>query len=616
MANPIKFCAAFLLSLSAIAHSQEFTTITDRIAEEIPAVTSLMLIGFNDAQDLVELQSLANGQTLDLAQFNVEHLNVVADVADESMTGSVHFALSGPITLNRWENNAIFTMEVETDNLNIQEFPVGNYTLTATPYALADMEGLKGVAKTVSFTIKDSKTVGAAVPPIAAAELVAVDEATGSFHTIRRLSEGSTINIADMSFSQVNIVAISENMSKTASVLFDLDGPVQISRYENETDFTLADKSEHLNWAQGDLPEGDYTLIVTPFAEANAQGEAGVPLMLNFSIGDEDPVEEVATKSAEEPLMSGMSVLTEAASGFTAIRPSADSKRVYVSSSFGNDNNTCLSEASPCKSIKAGLEKMRDGYPDHIYLKRGDVWRNENLLSLRSGRSAEEPAVFAYYGVTGGRPKLEGSGVMLQVFQNKLANLHVLGLEFSFETFASSSTEGGSNNAVIALLGASENLLFEDNKFSNMTVVVKPWKNVHPQNIHLRRNIWVNDSATAAQPGKLHLDGIHGLLIEENVFNYSSDSATNIKKGEDALPFALTISNSSDTVTLRGNIIVGSSAHEEQLFPGAIIQNNFITEAGGTSRFNAFLDAVSSRPLGFWNVRYSSAAIDIYMLAN
>jgi hypothetical protein len=613
MVSPIKFCAAFLLSLSAIAHSQELTIIPDGIADETPAVTSLKLIGFNDTQDMVELQGLASGQTLDLAQFNVEKVNVMADVEDESKTGSVHFTLSGPITINRWENNAIFTMEVETDNLNIQqqEFPVGNYTLTVTPYELADMEGQKGIPKTVTFTVTDSKTMGAAVPPIAAAELVAVDDATGSFNTIRRLTEGSTISVDDMNFSLVNIVAISENTSKTASVLFELDGPVQISHYENETDFTLADKSEHLKSTQGDLPEGDYTLIVTPFSEANAQGEAGVPLMLNFTIGDEEQAEEVAAASVE-PLVYDASASVKTASGFTAVRVSADSKRIYVSSSLGDDQNSCLSEASPCKSIKAGLEKMRTGYPDHLYLKRGDVWRNENLLGLNSGRSVQEPAVIAYYGLHGARPKLENAGVTLHVFQNTLANVHIMGLEFSSEKSAAINTAAVPGRADIALWGATENILFEDNKFSNTTVIAKAWKNAQPGNIHLRRNIWVDDSVTAAHLAKLHLEGVRGLLIEENVFNYSANKT---EKREDVRPLALTISNPSDTVTLRGNIIVGSSGQEEQLFPGAITQNNFITAAGGTNRFNAFLDAVSSRPLGFWNDRYSSSAIDIYMHA-
>lgn len=598
-----QFSIALLLSISAITQNLAAAPV------EVVAITSLKLIGINEAQDVVELQSLASGQTLDLAQFNVDKLNVMADVADEDKTGSVHFALSGPITVNRWGNNASFTMESDSLNIQQQELPVGNYTLTVTPYELPDMEGQQGAAKTVTFTVVDSKTIAPAVPAIAAAELVAVDEATGIFNTIQRIADGSTIKATDLNFNQVNIVAISQNASKTGSVLFDLDGPVKMSHYENEIDFTLADKSEHLQPLEGSLPEGDYTLIITPFAEANAQGEAGVPLMLNFTIGEEEQAEEAAIVTTE-PRRYDVSAIAKATSGFTAIRPSVDSKLIYVSSSMGNDKNTCLSEASPCKTLKAGMAKMRAGYPDHIYLKRGDVWRNETLLGLSSGRSVDEPAILAYYGMNGARPKLISSGSALHIFQDRLANVQIMGLEFSSEKSAV-NTEVTPGRADIVLWGANQNILFEDNKFSQMTIIVKARQNAKPENIRLRRNIWVDDSAVA-NLAKLHIEATNGLLIEENVFNYS---AAKFERSENMHPLALATSNSNAAVVLRGNIIVGSSGREAQLFPGAMTQDNFITAEIKSNRFHAFMNAVSNRPLGFWNDRYSSSAIDEYMQA-
>lgn len=616
MASPIKFGVTLLLFISAVAYGQDLTVTPDRNADAL-AITSLKVIGFNDTQDLVELQSLANGQTLDLALLGLENINVMAEVADEEKTGSVHFELSGPISINRWENNAEYTLESDSLDLQQQQLPVGNYSLTVTPYGSPDMEGRKGTAKTVTFTVMDSKTIGPAVPPIAAAELVAIDEATGIFNTIRRITDGSTINADDLKFGLVNIIAISQNSSKTGSVLFDLDGPVKISHSENETAFTLADKAEHFKSFENDLPEGEYTLIITPFSEADAQGEAGVPLMLNFSIGNLEEVEEVAVDPAGGSQIDDSWSSAKTVSGFTAIRLSADSKRIYVSSSVGDDDNSCLSEASPCRSIKAGLEKMRAGYPDHIYLKRGDVWRNESLLGLSSGRSAEEPAVVAYYGVNGARPIIESSGAALHVFQNKLANVNVIGLEFSSRKADVSNAESGSGRADIVLWGASQNILFEDNKFSQITVVIKAWKNVKPGNILVRRNIWVDHATTAKQLAKLHIDGAMGVLVEENVFNDVVNDAFNngTSQNGDMRALPLAISDAIGTVILRGNIIVGSSGEQDQLVPGAVLQNNFVAAQSGTNRFKAFMDAVSNRPLGFWNDRYSSSAIDIYMQA-
>lgn len=608
MASPIRFFIALCLFVTTCAHGQA-PTHSSQIGSATLAITSLKVVGFNDAQDLVELQGLVDGQTLDLALLGLDNVNVMAEVADDEHTGSVHFALSGPISINRWENNSEYTLDSDSLNIQQQGLPVGNYRLTVTPYELPDMDGQKGTAKTVSFTVVDSKTIGPTVPPIAAAELVAIDEATGIFNSIRRITDGGTINTNDLKLGLVNIVAISQNASKTGSVLFDLDGPVKISRSENQTAFTLADKNEHLNALEGGLPEGEYTLIITPFSEADAQGEAGVPLMLNFSIGEVAEVEEDRTASTYETQTWNSNATTRTVSGFTAIQLSADSKRIYVSSSVGDDDNSCLNEASPCESIKAGLEKMRAGYPDHIYLKRGDVWQNESLLGLSSGRSAEEPAVVAYYGINGARPKIESSGSALHVFQNRLANINIIGIEFSSHKSATPTAESNTNGGNIVLWGASQNILFEDNKFSQMAVVVKAWKNAKPANIQVRRNIWVDNATSTKRLAKLHIDGAAGVLVEENVFNYGADSYGSVQNP----PVAISDANSA--VILRANIIVGSAGDEEHLVPGAVAQNNFITAEHGSNRFKAFMEAVSNRPLGFWNDRYSSSAIDVYMQA-
>src|SRR5690606_28968892 len=94
--------------------------------------------------------------------------------------------------------------------------------------------------------------------------------------------------------------------------------------------------------------------------------------------------------------------------GFTPITPSADSRRIYVSSSQGSDGNDCLTAATPCRTLAAGTALMRSGFPDHLYLRAGDTWTGESLGRVRSGRSVSEPAVVTAYG-TGARPLLENA---------------------------------------------------------------------------------------------------------------------------------------------------------------------------------------------------------------
>ena len=76
--------------------------------------------------------------------------------------------------------------------------------------------------------------------------------------------------------------------------------------------------------------------------------------------------------------------------GWTVLEPSADSRIVYVSSSEGDDNNDGLSEATPKETIAAGDALIRDGFPDHLLLKRGDVFENVTLGRCKSGRSLSE----------------------------------------------------------------------------------------------------------------------------------------------------------------------------------------------------------------------------------
>ncbi len=84
-----------------------------------------------------------------------------------------------------------------------------------------------------------------------------------------------------------------------------------------------------------------------------------------------------------------MAVYQDAA-GWTVVDPSADSRIIYVSSSTGNDANDGLSARTAKRSIDAGMALVRDGSPDHLLLKRGDVFTDQSFANwYQSGRSAD-----------------------------------------------------------------------------------------------------------------------------------------------------------------------------------------------------------------------------------
>jgi len=120
------------------------------------------------------------------------------------------------------------------------------------------------------------------------------------------------------------------------------------------------------------------------------------------------------------------------ANGWTIINPSADTRKVYVSNSAGNDNNNGLSESTPVKTLEKGKSLLRAGFPDWLLLKKGDTWTNEGFGWPSNGRSAAEPSVISSYG-TGARPLLKTNNtpkVLAAWGPSATLNLAVIGLEF------------------------------------------------------------------------------------------------------------------------------------------------------------------------------------------
>lgn len=93
------------------------------------------------------------------------------------------------------------------------------------------------------------------------------------------------------------------------------------------------------------------------------------------------------------------------------IRYSGKGSRVlYVSSSAGNDRNIGT-KAAPFATKAAALSHMRNGYPDQMLCKCGDVWPASDAITIRLsgagpgiiGQQCTGPLLFGFYG-TGNRP--------------------------------------------------------------------------------------------------------------------------------------------------------------------------------------------------------------------
>jgi hypothetical protein len=234
------------------------------------------------------------------------------------------------------------------------------------------------------------------------------------------------------------------------------------------------------------------------------------------------------------------------ANGWSRLNPSSDSRLIYVSSSEGNDETAQIyhrqdseiggnpfnpsSNIKPFASIDASLEQAREGYPDFILLKRGDVWTTTHSIAVKAGRSSMERSVLSYYGSDIERPTVKPYGINL----DDSSFSAVIGIRFSatkrnpispdFKGLENIGDEqgfrllGGGGHGIIGHV-LIEDCLFE--WFANNTIqssvedggpVIK--------NVVIRRNIIADNYSTSG-----HSQGIFSsrssVLLEENLFDHN-----------------------------------------------------------------------------------------------
>ncbi len=305
----------------------------------VPPIDALRLTAFSEKNDLIEVDTLVNGSIIDISRMPTNLLNIVADSTNEKDTGSVHFLLDGPTSIDRWENNPIYTMDIEGDHLDItnDELPVGDYTLTVTPYADSDMGGAKGISSSIAFSVIDSRTIASSsVPDVVSLEFVAIPE-NGDSVKIKQIKNGDTFNLSNAPADLVNIVAISKDISKTGSLEFKLDGPISLNRYENNAEYTMANAYQHLAipGASGVedgtevLEPGSYTLVVTPYAGVDGTGEAGRPYHVAFTVASD----------GSSPNTPGLTPQLKANDDFYSIRVQDGNGTVTLEDTVGNNDS-------------------------------------------------------------------------------------------------------------------------------------------------------------------------------------------------------------------------------------------------------------------------------------
>lgn len=265
------------------------------------------------------------------------------------------------------------------------------------------------------------------------------------------------------------------------------------------------------------------------------------------------------------------------ADGWTTFTPSADSQVIYVSTS-GSDTNSGTSQSSPLRSLGAAKRKLRDGKPDWILLKRGDVW-NDAFGSIKvSGRSTDEPIYFGAYG-TGARPQIRtggGDGIATIAGNTVPVNyVAVQGLHFIDHTH-----QGTEPNTALRFQRKGTGIYIEDVRVENFKDGMVFSGETAPDavsNIKIRRSV-IHDNW---QKSPNHAQGIYasgvtnGITIEESVLDHNGWKDGVAGAYKTIYNHNIYINSGAQNVVIRNNISTRGALRGILSRGGGVITGNF-----------------------------------------
>lgn len=263
-----------------------------------------------------------------------------------------------------------------------------------------------------------------------------------------------------------------------------------------------------------------------------------------------------------------------------------DSRIIYVSSSDGNDvtgtwytpNSAVVgadpfnpvAPVQPFKTLAAAYSQLRDGYPDMMLLRRGNIWADEIPAWTKSGRSQIERAILGAYGpLTEDRPIIPQFRTSYGVNQPEDA--------FNFTMVTSLGWTGTFNRQIGGSHFLVEDCATFNHRNSGMTI-----QGLGPTpltRVAIRRCV-IADRYPVYAEGTGHTQGLYAtkvdqLLIEENVFDRNGWNPNGTDKDAGNIHSHNTyISAYNKYVVMRYNISTRAGSHGLQMGSGGLLLAN------------------------------------------
>ncbi|MES2730566.1 MAG: S8 family serine peptidase [Bacteroidota bacterium] len=217
-----------------------------------PSIKSFVLINSATQKHIL---TLTDGMEVNLAALPTQKLNIRA-FASPQVVGSVVFWLNGKKVI---ENYIAYDY---AGSLGVVDLKVGNYTLTATPYSLANGGGSKGESLTIRFSVVNQGVTS----------FVLFNAVSGK--VLGTIHEGDELNLATLP-AKLNIRALTAP-TIVGSVLFNLNGK---KATENHYYYDFAGSGGVV-----DLQPGDYKLSATTYSIDWGRGIKGGSLAVKFKV--------------------------------------------------------------------------------------------------------------------------------------------------------------------------------------------------------------------------------------------------------------------------------------------------------------------------------------------
>lgn len=267
--------------------------------------------------------------------------------------------------------------------------------------------------------------------------------------------------------------------------------------------------------------------------------------------------------------------------------PSPDTRIVYVSSSGGTDWSDDIvyraddpeiggdpfhpvGEPLAYRTISAAVDRLRDGEPDWILLRKGDAWEvgfSDPRWTL-SGAGPLEPMVIGGWG-EGARPVVPD--VITRYGPNDpdaaFDHVAIVGLHF---------TDG------IERLVGGRGFLIEDCYFDECAAAIQGLGPIDDRtylfDVAIRRCVLFGNYATDSHAQNLFVARTDGLLVEECVLDRGGWHPDIAGAEPTIFNHNAYIQNTTTNVVFRGNISARASSHGVQMRRGGLCEDNLFLQ--------------------------------------